>query len=663
MKYRSEIDGLRAVAVLSVILYHAGFTVLSGGFVGVDVFFVISGYLITTLLISDLKHENFSIFQFYERRMRRILPALFFVLTASLPFAYFYILPNDFKIFGQSLITTVLGLSNLYFMTKVNYFAQSADLQPLLHTWSLAVEEQYYLIFPSLLAFTWRKSRNYALLAITILVTVSFLFSHWAAFENPSRNFFFTLSRFWEIGLGSICAFFNFRPHAKLNNFLGLFGFLLILISIFWYDSSIPFPSSWTLIPVFGSALVVLFATDTTFVGRLLSTTPLVNIGLISYSAYLWHQPIFVFARVKSIKEPGIAMMTILTVVSFALAWLTWRFVERPFRKGAGSFLIKSRSLFFASSAIGSALILFGVSAQLLNGFEFRFSNEILAKVNMRSGDSSGCLGKYTSESIIKGAECKLGEKSQKTTIAILGDSHASILTDALNEQLISSGFSAAFFTRPWCPPLRNFATNANGKNKCLHEVNAALDQVLNKSEIKTVVLVAEWANYVEGSRWNDRVQASYVYNQDGILNGSVGKIDLNPLNFKLALDKTLDELKGADKNIIIVLPIPEQVFDVPSAAVKAYNAGLNLNEFAINADDYDARVGRARQILLKSIGNSSNIRIIDPRSIFCSKKTCYVVNDIGEPLYADDNHLNYLGSLPLATGIMQIITPKISPN
>ena len=349
MIYRAEIDGLRGLAVLPVIFFHAGFELFSGGFVGVDVFFVISGYLITTILIEDIENKRFSFVNFYERRARRLLPALFFVLIVCLPYVWIWMLPSQMKDFSASIFSVSVFLSNLYFMSQINYFAPSAELNPLLHTWSLSVEEQFYLFFPLLLLLLLKPSRRFALFGIFLLAIFSFTFSELAWRENQERNFFFSLSRFWEIFAGSIAAFVVQKHGIQKNNFIAMLGLAAIICSIFIYDKRTPFPSFYALVPVVGTALFIIYAESETLAARILSTKLFTSIGLISYSAYLWHQPVFAFTRIKLLEQPSSALMAVLSLISLVLAYLSWQFVEKPFRNR--KFL--SGKIIFTSSSIG----------------------------------------------------------------------------------------------------------------------------------------------------------------------------------------------------------------------------------------------------------------------------------------------------------------------
>ena len=367
MQYRREIDGLRAIAVLPVILFHAGFSVFSGGYVGVDVFFVISGYLITSILISELEQGKFSIARFYERRARRILPALFVVMLACLPFAYMWMLPTQLKDFAQSLVAVVFFGSNILFWRESGYFGADAELKPLLHTWSLAVEEQYYLLFPVFLLLAWRFGRNKVFWSVVVIAAISLLLAEWGWRNKPSANFYLAPTRAWELLAGSICAFLTVGRTLKSNNMLSAIGLAAIIFAIFGFGESTPFPSVYALVPVVGTALIILFGRQGTWVAKLLSMRAFVGIGLISYSAYLWHQPLFAFARLHSLTEPSHVLMGALAIAALLLAWGTWRWVEQPFRKRANPVLITRRSVFVVSGTVGAVFLALGLAGHFLS--------------------------------------------------------------------------------------------------------------------------------------------------------------------------------------------------------------------------------------------------------------------------------------------------------
>ena len=374
MKYRAEIDGLRAIAVLPVILFHAGVTQLSGGYVGVDIFFVISGFLITGILSREIEGGNFSLLGFYERRARRILPALFVVLATTSVLGALILLPYELEFLGRSLIAVVFFVSNVLFWQESNYFAASAEFNPLLHTWSLGVEEQYYILFPIFLWMVWRWRKKSVVPLIGLLTVLSFGLAEYLSTEMPSANFYLLPTRAWELLAGSLAALYLLhRPTltGHLADAVGVLGLAGILVSIFAYDAATRFPSAWTLVPVLGTVGILVSASPQTWVGKLLSYRPFVGIGLISYSAYLWHQPLFAFARILDTEQhPSTWEMLLLALLSLILAWLSWRFVEQPFRRKEAF----TRKCIFSMSGIGGAsFIALGTAAIFMHGWPQRF--------------------------------------------------------------------------------------------------------------------------------------------------------------------------------------------------------------------------------------------------------------------------------------------------
>ena len=335
IEYRREIDGLRALAVVPVILFHAGFETFRGGFVGTDVFFVISGYLITSIILTQNAEGTFSLLNFYEQRARRILPALFFVMAVCIPFAWQ--IPSEMKDFSYSLIAVSVFASNILFYRETGYFDTAAELKPLLHTWSLAVEEQYYVLFPLFLLVMWRFAKRWTSVTLVVIVALSFCIAQWGAYNKPAATFFLLPARAWEIGIGVLVALYLSKyPKQKLQKSVqeigGMIGLSLILYAVFAYSKSTPFSSAYALAPTLGAVLIILGTTPSTVVGRVLSTNMFVGIGLISYSVYLWSQPVFAFSRQLVLPELSISIYFSLVVFSFGLGFLSWRFIEKPFR-------------------------------------------------------------------------------------------------------------------------------------------------------------------------------------------------------------------------------------------------------------------------------------------------------------------------------------------
>ncbi len=464
MIYRREIDGLRAIAVVPVILFHARLPVFSGGFVGVDIFFVISGFLITQLLLEDIETDRFSILRFYERRARRILPALLFMMLCCLPVAWAVMLPSQLHAFSESVIAVVLFCSNMLFWSQDGYFTAPAELKPLLHTWSLAVEEQFYLVFPLLLLTVRRLGRHRALLCLIALTAISFAASEWGWRHRPSANFYFAITRAWELFAGAICGFLVAGRPIRAHNQISALGLLAVLFALLMFDRDTPAPSIYLALPVIGTALVLLYADQDTIVGRALGHRLFVGIGLISYSAYLWHQPLLAFARIWTIALPEWPLRAALALLSLAIGWLSWRFVERPFRRpqsgggprrkielvalGAGAlFLLAVCTVTVANNRLESAwLRLHPAQAQSL-----RIAEAATAAAGL-SHDKGECL--FSASDLSPEIKRRLLACRAKygPGIALLGDSHAMDLFGIITKQADNRSFIAGFL-RPGCRP------------------------------------------------------------------------------------------------------------------------------------------------------------------------------------------------------------------
>jgi len=349
--YRKEIDGLRALAVIPVIFYHSGFLIFQGGFIGVDIFFVISGYLITSIIIKDIHSKNFSVLNFYERRIRRILPALFFMMLCTLPFAYKFMNPSNLKEFSEGIIASSTFWSNFLFYSQTDYFGIAAEINPLIHTWSLSVEEQFYIIFPVFFFLLWKLRIKRILFILSFIFIISLLLAQfiqninpsspfvkedWNWFSNSLASFYLTPTRAWQLIMGVLVAIFltkdNDNIKIRSKNFLSFLGFLLIIFSILFFSKSTPLPSILSLIPTLGVCLIIIYAKPNTIVHTILSNKILVGIGLISFSAYLWHQPLLAFTKIIKIENPGIFINFFICSINFLIAFISWKFIEVPFR-------------------------------------------------------------------------------------------------------------------------------------------------------------------------------------------------------------------------------------------------------------------------------------------------------------------------------------------
>ncbi len=470
MVYRREIDGLRALAVLSVIFFHAGFTLFSGGFVGVDVFFVISGYLITSIIVAERKADSFSLLHFYERRVRRILPALFVMMFVSLLFAAVWLTPEHLKYFAQSLVA-VSGLSsNVLFYLTSGYFEVANVWKPLLHTWSLAVEEQFYLLFPILLFLIWSWGQRWIFVILASAGIISLAAAQWSSANDPTFAFFMLPTRAWELLIGSLIAIYCDRNtvNAKpwVNQFLSVCGLLLILFAVFAYDKDTPFPSIYALLPTIGAGLIILCATPASFTGQILGSRWLVGIGLMSYSAYLWHQPVFVFARFRSSDEPSKSLLGMLLILIFALSYMSWRYIETPFRKGLR---FTRKQVFSLAASCSVVFIAIGLIGQWTNGFYHLYLQTLTDHqksayqlIEKHTGhsipmfDNGDCVfwGEQV-DSALEGRFTGCTEKYGNATL-VLGDSHAMNVYNAFAKSEIK--LFVVGVTRGGCRPHANFS-------------------------------------------------------------------------------------------------------------------------------------------------------------------------------------------------------------
>ena len=605
MKYRPEIDGLRALAVLPVILFHAGNELFSGGFVGVDIFFVISGYLITTILVEDIENNRFSIVSFYERRARRILPALFFIMFTCIPFAWMWMLPSQMEDFSQSLIAVSLFASNIFFWLESGYFEASAEEKPLLHTWSLAVEEQYYLLFPIFLFLAWRFGKNRVFWMIAVLAATSFVLSERGLRNTPTANFYLATTRAWELLAGSLAAFIVLKRGVQSNNALSSLGLAAILFAIFVYDESIPFPSAYALVPVLGVVLLVLFADKETYVAKFLSARVFVGIGLISYSAYLWHQPLFAFARIRLIKNPTYEFFLLLSVISLVLAFFSWKYIEKPFRGKASLCTSKASLSGFALSGFALFMV-FGIAGSTSEGFRERFP--IVADGDVNSSDFYDymdsryvdCEPKEIAENALEWEgvlRCKQTRKGNSDWV-LLGDSHAEHLFLGLAEAFPSK--NTAYYILGESPYFRN------------EKFRPIFNILIPSDSPKKIFLTMHYVGRVE--------------NSDDLFSGFEG---------------TIQELQSAGHEVVLIGDIPR--YDIhPEECVNKLVAmknlcGINKTEALEQASIYHDTLAK-----LSADYSIDYFPISEP---LCTKTQCSMF--LGTTiLYRDYNHLNITGSI-----------------
>ena len=613
MNYRSEIDGLRAVAVLPVLMFHAGVPFFAGGYVGVDVFFVISGYLITGIIAPEMAEGRFSLIAFYERRIRRIIPCLMAVVGFCLVAAAILFLPGDFMSLSKSVIATVLFSSNILFWRQSWYFNAQMDLIPLLHTWSLAVEEQFYILFPPALAVLYRLGRSKLVPIIAALAIASFLLNVWSVQKAPSFAFYMAPTRAWELLTGSLLALGFFPPlrSKAWREGLALIGIALIASAVCLFSARTPFPSYYALVPVLGTAFVIYASHDTTC-GRILSLGPVVFIGLISYSLYLWHWPIMVFARYYLIDELSGWNVIAVLLLSLCAAILSWRYIEMPFRRKG---VVKRRFLFAAAPTAMLVLTTAGLAGLVSKGWASRVPADVAYLESFKNDSSLRRMDchRFENSTVALSQSCVLGAPVPPE-FAIWGDSHAVELAFVLGQLAEQHQRSVMQVSYSSCPPVMG-----NGSSGCRKHNDAALRYLIDHSTIRTVFLIAFYDNE------KDNRASTYA---EG-LRASVSK------------------LADAGKHVVLIYPVPRATIDVPSALARYVWNGMRTDAVGSRKSAYLQRNAEILH-LLDTLAHLRNVARVIPHEDLCQEETCSVLLE-GKPLYFDNHHLSLSGAQHIA--------------
>ena len=656
INYRPEIDGLRAIAVGVVILYHAdlfifGYQPFKGGFIGVDIFFVISGYLITSIIFKELiTTGTFSFRYFYERRIRRILPVLFFIMIVSLPFAWMYLLPESLIDFTKSILYSLGFSSNLYFHYSGQiYGAESGMLKPFLHTWSLSVEEQYYIVFPVVLIIAFKYFRKYLIHILIAVFITSLLFATWASKNFPSFNFYVLPTRGWELLAGSMLAYFETKlgrrsKHKTLNSILPFFGLILIGQSILFFNDKMFHPSLYTLSPVIGVCLIIWFSNEKEFITKILSTKLFVGIGLISYSLYLWHYPIFAFSRVTGFVMESIAGKILLIPIIFSLSVFSYFYIEKPFRNKNYSFKKLIPILLFF------VIILISFSALTINqsGFKTRFPKIFQTKLEERN--------------------VNLFQEKNLQKVVLIGDSHAAALRYKLNEELKKKKLSLFNFPTEMYLSDFNYVNNKTKKVDIgFTERNNKIDNFLKENSNLIVILHYRWivrllsASFEKDNKFikqNNLKGGFYLYPAS---NGIFNKDEIER-KIKKKLISQLNKITKQGHKLILIYPVPEIGFNVPRSLLKKYfieKDKFSQNLIPVLSIDYDIFKKRNKYVfkIFDTIQNS-NIYKVYPHKYFCNKKIedkC-ITNDDNNIFYHDSHHLSLKGSEFVVNDIIKLI-------
>jgi peptidoglycan/LPS O-acetylase OafA/YrhL len=650
--YRPEIDGIRALAVLAVLFFHLSFSGFTGGFVGVDVFFTISGFLITRHIAAEMDRGVFSLSRFYERRIRRLVPALLVMLAVVLAVGAVLYLPRNWAHMARSAASAAAFLSNISYWLQIDYFDGDAKARTLLHTWSLGIEEQFYLTYPLVLIACARFGRVWLLRATLLLAAISFVASVRMVSVDQSSAFYLLPFRGWEFLIGALLALGREEPLRSTfwRAIAGIVGITLIAYSVYSYDDMTLFPGVAALLPCGGTVLLLLAGQDSPS-GRVLATAPLTFIGRISYSIYLWHWPLIVFVNYATIGRLSAVQNLGLAAISIIIGYLSWRFVEMPFRTPKAR--ETARTVFVRSGLATVALCGIASLIYVAQGVPQRFPAQTVKLASYAvSLNPEGDKCRDVALQLAPNSVCTIGNSADAETF-LWGDSHAGSLFGAL-ENIAQKGESTVYGATPQCPPLENAGTSI----ECLEGNRKRLAYVLSNPEIKTVILAARWSLYLDG-RYTSEGEAE---NNNGAptLLGSDGKpLPLFSLSarvkFREGLSSLVETLLASGKHVILVYPVPETGYDIPTTLALISSRGQDPANFTIPHAAYVDRQSRALRIL-DSVGQNDLLTRIYPDEVFCPNSRC-LTYAAGEPLYFDSHHLSIPGARMLQRKLEQAMT------
>lgn len=636
MDYRKDLDGLRALAVLSVIFYHAkisvsGVHLFSGGFFGVDIFFVLSGYLITKILKDGITNK-FTFIEFYWRRAKRIIPALLFMLFVTTLFAYKILLPDQLVSYAKSLNAALYFSSNFYFFNEDGYTTAASIFKPLLHTWSLGVEWQFYMLFPILMFAIRKSSTRFSVLIISLLFFTSLQIASATVVEHPNFAFYLLPSRAWELLAGSLCVYFqggvNLKTHSHLNKVLPSLGISLVLLSIFLITDKENLPSYLSLIPVIGTCIYLLYANNSDLVTRTLSLRPVVFVGVISYSLYLWHQPVFVFYRFTASEALSLYEVFSLTVISIILAIMSYYLIESPARN------IKNKVYALPMSLAIVVLFVGGNSFINNNGYPQRLSG--IASIYGKGSQ----LPKMNECGDGVGSFCLNHNDKSNNEIILVGDSHAQAMSSSLYELATKSGYNFTNFSMASCPVISLITKKLNdGNDDACNNLSKNADEYIKKHKNSIVIYMTRMPLYM----LNDKYKVGqWLFSTTG--NGVASDII-----------ESINRWRTNGNTVVVVYPVPQPPFDVPTEANKKLSEfksiDQKLNAFkkqgflSFDKSKYQHvwDVNFKKSIdLFNSVSDSRVLRII-PGDLLCNNNICKT-HDNDHLLYSDDNHLTYYG-------------------
>lgn len=636
--YRKDIDGLRAIAFLSVFFYHLGFEAFGSGYSGVDVFFVISGYLIGGQIVSSVQDGSFSFRDFYSRRFRRILPALYFVIISCMVVGYFWLLPYDYQYFFGAAFSAVIWLSNVWFMERIDYFNPEAAHDPLVHTWSLGVEEQFYLFAPLMLIFLLRLGRKWLNIALVSLSVISFALAIFLFEKHPQSSFYLLHTRAWELLLGIVASQVTWSiRNVIVANIAQLLSLSVILLGVLIVPGGAAWPGFWTLLPVLGAFGLLICNRRNLAVPQVLSLTPVRWFGLISYSGYLWHQPVISFYEYKFDELDHFLEKIVVFSIALGLAYFSYRIVENPFRNGRLSRRMASRVLWVGSFAI----YLSALGAHFTLGYPHRMPSGISEVLDMKFSYGPNHKRCLLVRDRVSGLDldtsCVLGADVEPKYV-LLGDSHANRLADGLGAMLAENNESLRVFTLSSCLPVQNMRVfEQRIGEKCTEYNDMVLDYLDTHDSLEVAVMFAVWQNYFNSD-------GGFAYDVE--LGSSLTETERLEA-FRRNFVSTIDRITQNGRKLIIIEGIPVPGFDVPrDRGLQMLRGDKLLDTDGFPYHEYLLASEKSRQMFETAIaefGYPERVTVLNPAEKFCDRDVCHTVLD-GEILYSDSNHPSLVG-------------------
>lgn len=640
LRYRPEIDGLRAFAVIPVLLFHAGMG-FSGGYAGVDVFFVISGYLIGTLILKEAEAGTFSFKRFWGRRLRRLFPAWAAVVILTTVAALFWLIPTHLLDYGKSLIAQPLLVANFYFWRQSGYFETASEFQPLLHTWSLAVEEQFYLFLPLILLPFARMGRRIVGFLVILFIAISLGFSFYQSTRDVSFAFFLLPARIFELDLGVILAWYLLKKKEapRYGSGIALCGLALIFVSYFLFDENTVFPGVAALLPCLGAAAFIYGNSGMlTVSGKWLSNSFLVWIGKISYPLYLWHWPVLVFIGYLRLGDLDIVWGCLGLVLSVLLAWLTYAFIETPVRtKKAFSGL---KALTTTAVVFSLGVILLGLFFTQSKGVPIRFSEEVNSLLIEPSEENDSLRLHRIDEWDVSGGPKILGDQSSDAPALLLwGDSHSAALKPVMDELGREYGVRVLSAQQPGIMPVPN--VYPKGRLDIAGNVTPKVEEYIKEHDLKNILLVARWPHYVFGDGPGDmrRLLQEVGNSADSVEEGS----DI----FVRNLAASVQQLEAEGRKVWFMRSVGEHSRSVPETLAQIASRGGSLNYLAQPLVEH-RKEDQPMNDLIDQALTGTKAQVLDPRPLFTDENGIYLMAREGKPLYRDRNHVSEFGAMQL---------------